>query len=404
MNTASEHTPSVKGKSGLKRKLIVSMLLVGALPLAIGLVMAFFQGTKEIREVSGTSFEALATETARKIDLILSDELAHTSQITTDVHIIHALEIRRDQLADFGDEALKTLIAEDTEAWENEESEFVQSLTHNDLVTILRRYYGGTYVDPGHPIPVVTRSATRGLFLTDVEGRLIATLTTTVPYAHSHESWWRGAFKNGVGQPYIGNVGFNTQLEVYTFTLSLPIMDSLRYQVVGVLHRIYDAKEFFASHIDTIRFGETGHVMLIDGNGTVLSCPILPTGTRLSDPQIIPLVTPMHNGWTPAPSDGHGGVRSSIIGFAPLPTTSRITQASTGKGWHMFVWQSSDELFAPIEHLFTWVSAVNSTVGHAWLYCRRSYCDAHSSTSTSREAYWSWGMARTYLYQDRRRN
>ncbi len=348
---------TTKGKEGLRRKLIVSMLLVGAVPLAVGLAMAFFQGTKEIREVSGTSFEALATETARKIDLILSDELSKISQITTDVNIIQALEVRRDQFADYGDEALQALIAQETKEWTDEDPQLVQRLMKNDLVTTLQRYDSGTYVDQGHPIPVITRSATRGLFITDVAGRLIATLNSNVPYAHSHEPWWQGAFKKGVGQLYIANVAFNEQLKIYTFTLSLPIMDSLRYQVVGVLHRIYDAKEFFSSHIDTIRFGETGHVMLIDGNGMVLSCPVLPTGTRLSDPQIIPLVTLMQNGWTPAPSDGHGGVRSSIIGFAPLPTTSRITQNSTGMGWHMFVWQSSDELFAPIEHLFTWVAA-----------------------------------------------
>ena len=89
--------------------------------------MAFFQGTKEIREVSGTSFEALASETARKIDLILSEELAQTSQITTDVNIVHTLEVQRDQLADYGDEALQALIAQETQAWANEEPEFVQS-------------------------------------------------------------------------------------------------------------------------------------------------------------------------------------------------------------------------------------------------------------------------------------
>ena len=192
---ASEQMTTTKGKRGLRRKLIVSMLLVGAVPLAIGLVMAFFQGTKEIREVSGTSFEALATETARKIDLILSDELAHTSQITTDVNIIQALEVRRDQLADYGDEALQTLIAQETKAWTEEDPELVQRLMQNDLVTTLQRYYGGTYVDPGHPIPVITRSATRGLFITDVAGRLAATLNTDVPYANSHEAWWQGAFK-----------------------------------------------------------------------------------------------------------------------------------------------------------------------------------------------------------------
>ena len=356
MNSPQQQDKANKVKRGLKRKLILSMLLVGALPLTIGLVMAFLQGTKEIREVSGTSFKALATQTARKIDLILSDELAHTSQITTDIDIIHALEARRDQLAEYNDEALLALIAKETQAWEEKNPEFIQHLTQNDLVTVLRRYYGGTYVDPGHPIPVVTRSSTRGLFITDVAGRLIATLNTNVPYVHAQKAWWKGAYKNGVGQPYMENVAFNDEVGVYTFTLSLPIMDSIRYQVVGVLHRIYDAKEFFSPSIDTIRFGKTGHVMLIDGHGKVLSCPVLPTGTQLSDTSIIPLVTPMQNGWTAAPSDGHGGVRSSIIGFAPLPTTSRITQASTGKGWHMFVWQASEELFAPIDHLFTWVS------------------------------------------------
>ena len=354
----SDHSQQkpVQVKRGLKRKLILSMLLVGALPLTIGLVMAFLQGTKEIREVSGMSFKALASETARKIDLILNEELAQTMQMTTDVTIIHTLETRRDEIADYTDETLHTLITQEAQAWTQQEPAFVQNLTDNKLVDILRRYYGGSYVDPGHPIPVVTRSATRGLFITDVTGRIVATLNTNTSYTHDQKAWWKGAFKNGVGQPYIENLTFHQGMDTYTFTLSLPIMDSIRYQVVGILHRIYDAKEFFAPSIETIRFGKTGHVMLIDGHGKVLSCPILPTGTSLSDPNLLPLVTPMQNGWTAAPSDGHGGVRSSIIGYAPLPTTSRITKASTGMGWHMFVWQSSDELFAPIEHLFTWIS------------------------------------------------
>ena len=266
--------------------------------------------------------------------------------------------MRRDQLADYGDEALQALdCSKKQRRGRKRILILVQRLMQNDLVTTLQRYDSGTYVDQGHPIPVITRSATRGTALSQMwPGVSLRHSTPMCLMPILHEPWWQGAFKKGVGQPYIANVAFNEQLKVYTFTLSLPIMDSLRYQVVGVLHRIYDAKEFFSPHIDTIRFGETGHVMLIDGNGTVLSCPVLPTGTRLSDPQIIPLVTLMKNGWTPAPSDGHGGTRSSIIGFAPLPTTSRITQDSTGMGWHMFVWQSSDELFAPVEHLFTWVA------------------------------------------------
>jgi two-component system, NtrC family, sensor kinase len=212
-------------------------------------------------------------------------------------------------------------------------------------------------MDLGHPVPVITRSTTRSLYVTDRAGRLVASLDNKASYLHAEENWWKGAFHNGVGQPYIGPVQFNPQHQTYTFTLALPIMDSLRYEAIGVLRRIYDAKEFFAPSIDLIRFGETGHVMLIDSRGVVLSCPILPTGTAVSDHALIPLVTPMYPGWTPAPSDGHGGEKTSIIGFAPLSNASRITQSSNGLSWHMFVWQSSEELFGPIQHFFKWTAA-----------------------------------------------
>jgi signal transduction histidine kinase len=72
-------------------------------------------------------------------------------------------------------------------------------------------------------------------------------------------------------------------------------------------------------------------------------------------------VTPRHPGWTNAPSDGHGGQSSSIIGFSPLPETSRATNGTFEIGsWHTFVWQSSDELFSPIKHLFTWMTVFGS--------------------------------------------
>ena len=200
----------------------------------------------------------------------------------------------------------------------------------------------------------------------------MASFGPKVAYLHKETPWWQGAFNKGVGQPYLGDLIFTeppkndpSQKGAYTFALSLPIMDSIRYQAIGVLHRIYDAQEFFSPSIDTIQFGETGHAMIIDGDGRVLRCRILSTGIQLADKELIPLVTPGFNGWTEAPTDGHGGQRSdlfgidlfpSIIGFAPLPNTSQITQASTGKGWHIFVWQSSSELFAPIHQLFTWIS------------------------------------------------
>ena len=354
--TESSATSPPTTRWGLKAKVILSMLLVGVIPLVVGLGMAFWQGSQEIREVSGESFEALATEAARKLDLLLAEEIAHTARIANDQTIIKALEQRRDARGDTKNPT--SALADFERRWAARDAAAIKSITGNPLSTLLHEYFTGIHSAPGQLLPHVVRSSTKMLYLTDAQGTLVGTMTDHPAFRHQKTQWWQGAFNKAVGKLYVEDVRFDDQLNTYVFSISLPVMDSLRYEVVGVLHRVIDAKEFFSPATQVTRFGKTGHVMLIDTNGIVVSCPILPTGVPLSDPKLVPLVTPQHPGWVQAPSDGHGGQDTSVIGFAPLPETSRATNGSIDNGsWHTFVWQSSDELFAPIQHLFTWVTA-----------------------------------------------
>lgn len=353
MTTIPTSSPSGT-RWGLKTKIILSMLLVGIVPLVIGLGMAFWQGSQEIRDISGESFEALATEAARKLDLLVVEEISHTARIAHDQTIIRELERRRDAARNA---TPSTAAATDLEQrWAGRDPAALKSLTGNTLSALLREYYAGVYSPPGQLLPQVVRASTKMLFLTDVQGTLVATMTDHPAFRHQDTRWWQGAFNKAVGKLYIEDIRFDDQVNAYVFTISLPVMDSLRYEAVGVLHQVIDAKEFFSPSTQAIRFGKTGHVMLIDSRGIVISCPILPTGVPLSDQNLTPLVTPQHPGWVQASSDGHGGDSTSVIGFAPLPETSRATNGSIDNGsWHTFVWQSSDELFAPIQHLLTWV-------------------------------------------------
>jgi len=340
---------------GLKTKLIASMLFVGFVPLVVGLGMAFWQGSREIRDVSGESFEALATEAARKLDLLVAEEIAHTARIANDPTIIRELERRRDAPRDRPNTDQPVTDLE--RGWMARDPSAVASIMESSLSSLLREHYSGVHSAPGQLLPQVVRASTKMLFLTDIDGTLVAAIGEKPDFRHNQTTWWRGAFHKAVGRLYIEDLRFDPQVNTYVFTISVPVMDSLRYEVVGVLHHVIDAKEFFSPSTHTIRFGKTGHVMLIDSNGLVISCPILPTGVSLSDQNLIPLVTLRQPGWVQASSDGHGGHSTSVIGFAPLPETSRATNGSIENGsWHTFVWQSSDEIFAPIQHLFTWVT------------------------------------------------
>lgn len=338
---------------GLKGKLTLSILAVGALPLAVGMVLVFLQGTRELQELMGANFSGMARETARRLDLLLAEEVERTARIAADARIVQALQARQERLkAQPGDGPLEELKGR----WQAGDPDLVRRMTEGPLAQALRRHF--VEQQRARHASASERPPTRALFLTDSRGVLTASIGADLPLTHAHQPWWRAAYGEGQGGRHLGELYFDKRLGVYAFSLSVPVMDEIGYRAVGVLHRVLDAGAYLNASIYPIRFGETGHVMLIDGEGRVLSCPILPTGTRLGDPELVRLVTRPAGGWVQAPGDGHGSRINSIVGFSPVSMTVQSESKYPSQGWYTFVWQSSDELFAPTRNLLAWILAL----------------------------------------------
>ena len=128
---------------------------------------------------------ALATETARKLDLVLGESVARTSRIAADPIIVEALEKRRDQKLQGEDRDLLT--ARLAEAWEAREPQVVETFTQGDLADLLRRYYAGTSDMPHQTIPVVKRAAKRALYITDSQGALVASINADAAFLNADE-------------------------------------------------------------------------------------------------------------------------------------------------------------------------------------------------------------------------
>ncbi len=320
------------------------------------MVVAYFQGTRELREVSGASFEGIATETARRLDIVFKEEINRSELIASDPLVVQLLEERYHRFKDLKEGQVKTQLERAEKQWKARDPALIQAVSGGALANLLKEYFSQQHgaLEPSAKEGV--RASTRSLFLTDSRGELVASIGQEVSYLNAGENWWQGGYDKMRGKPYFENVYFDEKLGLYAFSLSIPVRDKIGFKTIGILHRVFDAQEYLDPYISPIRFGKTGHVMLIDSEGTVMRCPILPTGVRLPDPELIRLVTGPQEGWVNAPSDGHGSQVTSVIGYSPLSLTSSITQESTGKSWYTFVWQSSDELFAPTRKLFTWIS------------------------------------------------
>ena len=191
--------------------------------------------------------------------------------------------------------------------------------------------------------------------MTDAKGVLVASINHYPDFMNVEHPVWEKVMTIKQGATYLGNLYQDPKLDEYVFHLAVPIRN-FEGKTFGVFHRIYAVKEFFSPSIEPIVFGETGHVMMIDSDGVVIDCPILPTGFQLPDPALVQAVTQQESNWAQTNSDGHGSEDVSIIGYALLNRTSVLTMDSSGKQWFTFAWQSSQELFAPTRKLFQWIS------------------------------------------------
>ncbi len=315
-------------RRGLKRRLILIMIGVGALPLLLAMMIAYFQGNKSLRSVLGASFEALAFETSTKIDLLFNEEIEQLKHWANDPDLLSALKSLPSSFP-------ASSLPESPKVIDRTASLILQNLLESDI-----RY----------------SEATEHLFITGIEGNLIASIAAPPKPMQTSQASWSFFYQALPKKVYLGPVVRARDKSRFVFEIAVPVR-SEKNAPLAVLHRMYYVKDFFASAIEPILFGDTGHVMLINSEGVVLECPILPTGHHLKDPVLIKSVTGPQADWVEVRGDGHGGESLSIIGYSPLDQTNKIIEESSGQKLFTFAWQSTEELFAPTQKLFLWISA-----------------------------------------------
>lgn len=331
---------------GLKAKLILIMLGVGTLPLLLAMVISYIQGTKSLQNVIGASFQALATETATKIDFIVKEEIKKNTRLASHPTLVLTVRERHRLTSQMDDAELARQFSSPAEEWEAK-GPGSKTLLNNSGSRILKSFMKR---DPASKI------STHALFVTDSKGVLVSSINDYPEFFSGGYPFVSKTVEGGKGFVYIGPIKPIPGSDKFGFHLEVPILNQDE-KVIGVLHRVYLAKSFFSSSIEQILFGETGHVMLIDSEGVVIDCPILPTGFKIHDPQLVADVTKPQAGWAITQSDGHTNEGLSIVGYAPLLQTNKATLASSDRKWFTFAWQSSHEVFAPTRKLLLWISA-----------------------------------------------
>ena len=114
--------------------------------------------------------------------------------------------------------------------------------------------------------------------------------------------------------------------------------------------------------IHGVKFGDTGHAMLINSDGTSLMCPLLFNAAHAPKGEIMKKLISQGGGWMVIPEDWHGW-KDPLIGFSPVYFPYDIGSIdSEEKRWYILVLQDPAEIFSPFFRLFKKLGAIGLAV------------------------------------------
>ncbi len=342
--TPADDTAKHHQRSGLVAKILKIIIAVGTIPLILAMVLTYLQGNESLRGVIGSSFKALAFSSAIQVDRHLDEAINRMTELAR--HPTLNLAVRERNLyyqSKKTDEATAETLSRE---WD-QDSPLRKEILGNAGSRILRGYLKRASL---------SSPSIKSIFITDQQGKLAASSNTYPPYLNRDRKSWISLVEGNSQSVTISDLEFDAKLGLHIIEVALPLLDRAG-TVQGVLHTVFDAKALFSPSLEEILFGNTGHVMLINSDGVVITCPILPTGHRLDDLQLVQAVTGPAASWVETQGNGHGSREFSIIGSSPLKKINERTQAANGKGLFTFAWQSSEELFAPTQNLFLWIAS-----------------------------------------------
>ncbi|MBI3584897.1 MAG: PAS domain S-box protein [Nitrospinae bacterium] len=315
-------------KKSIRRSLVSTMVIVGLLPLVLGIFLISIGSTKIIRNSIGSNFKEIAKETADKVNIILHREIDEFHNLAFSPDIRDAvkrsnMESSGQGVKDSGGQ-VKTY---SNPSLDNQASEHLKELKNHN-----KEKYIVLYVTDKNGMPVAA---------SDTENQ------NTLMFQKSDEEIVKDILSGKSNKVYLSDVYFDDKDGKPLITIVIPVIED--GNTTGIIKAILKIETLYKI-ISDVQIDKTGHANLVDSEGSIIMCPIFPPRSHTIDRDLMNLIISSEPGWAIAKDDAHGGM-DSIIGFAPVKLTYDFDLSFGKKKWFIFVRQHPDETYSPINRL-----------------------------------------------------
>ncbi|MFQ5455297.1 MAG: cache domain-containing protein [Nitrospirota bacterium] len=342
-----------KGKKGLQKKIIISILVVGALSLLIVLLFISNKGKKTLKNSIGANFKELAKVTSTNIEELINSHIEKAELMSASYTVLSAVDESNQFYEGEKEEDIRNRISEIENRWVNAPgmNAYLLEIQSNKATLYLNDFINKEREKGIHNLVMIINK----------NGAVVASTKKTPHYYYGDKKWWKSAFAEGRGSLFISDIEREEELGGYTFNIATPIMKGKK--AIGVFYMAHNIDIFFKS-VTSTKIGDTDHTMLINSDGNVLFCPEIPAKDHHMDPKLIKKVTKDSSGWVSTNWDVHYYGKESINGFAPVKATILMGPDNFGgKKWFILTSQDPDESYAPINTLIRWIAIIGLAGG-----------------------------------------
>src|SRR3989304_8164465 len=178
-------------KSGIRKRIIRSMLIISIMPLVAGLYLTYLDVSGALRNSIGQSFQEEANEIAHKIEMVITGETVEVQRLTASADVRYAIK--------------------NTSAGRGELNNYIREFRSYDEKEV-------------HSLLIVDRNA-----------NFIAGINEGTGGNYRSERWYNVAYNNGAGKVYVGDVNLDKKTGKYLMNIAAPVMDNGRaIGIVGI--------------------------------------------------------------------------------------------------------------------------------------------------------------------------
>jgi len=320
---------------GIKGRFILFVSIVALSIIIIVMGLGYHRAIDLATVTVVNSHAEMAEQLSRSLDRIFTEEIEDIQIYSSSIFWEEFVRAANSRYKNLSPEAVKKTFLDLDEEWKvaSGDSSLIKEYLETPMAIRLKRL-------------VQRNSSLAEIFITDIEGGLIASSGRTSDFYQADEEWWQEAFNKGEGGIFIGDVHIDESAGVPSITVAMPLYGE-QGSILGICKALVDLK-LFLEPLEDFKVGETGHAVLVDGEGYIIfHHGIDPSETKFLNDEEIRIVLGGEKRWLLSESAHLHRERMFVVGAK----VKNPYLSGANMDWFVFVDQEAREVFAPAKKL-----------------------------------------------------